>query len=185
MPYSKEQKLEAFKKLSEADQEVIVSPKTADMFEKLSREYELSPEESSILSEETALVLLGLEPQENFVQKLTPSLKKDREQIVNLASKVRKELFTNAQLKRQHPAQPDTIKQQYIPSTPTQKPEYLVRGGWKPEHVPDIKSVERPISSSLIKKQVEKRKFDESADGKLHEQKPKPYQPDPYRESLD
>lgn len=189
MKYPKEQRVEAFRKLSDKLKEVVVSLETAATLDALGREYALSPEDQIILGEEVALVLLGLETKQMFAQKLTQSLKKDPEQIITLADKISSSLFVSAQSEISKPSEFNTATQESVAQDTDKKPEYLVRGGWKPEHVPDIKSVERPISSSLIRKQVEQKRLAESevdAHEKEHPEteKPKPYWPDPYRESL-
>jgi len=184
-----------FKELPEKVQQLILSPQLAQNLKDMSERYRLSPEQAETFETEVMVVLFSFDSLENFSTNLQKHSGIESNTVSQLVNITRQMLFNPIQSDleqmantEEHGIVEEVNKEQIDARHDTaQKKEHFVRGGWHPEHVPDAKSAERPISSSLIRKRVENRKSAEQEHEEAHPQaqRPKPYWPDPYRESLD
>ena len=185
-----EQLEQRFKTLPEAIQDALTSNELTGRVVDLAEKHEVSESQLEKVVKEVGFVLLMGTPLQTLRQKLLESISLPSDRINMLVQEIENQIINPLTTKGVYSgAEPRLqMKTEQGPHSiqgPIQKPGHLVRGGWKPEHAPNTKLVERPISSSLVRKQVEKKKQNESSEAHTEAQKPKPYWPDPYREPLD
>jgi len=185
-----------FNELPKKVQQLILSPQLAQNLKDTALHYSLSPEQGETFEAEVMVVLLGLDSPDNFSTNVEKHAGIDSYTVSQLVDTTERMLFEpiRLELEQMMDIEEDGIdtfpnEQQGSASTPRREPEHLVRAEGRSKHAPDARSAERPISSSFIRKQVEKKKFDEyereHPNIQKESPKPKPYWPDPYREPLD
>jgi len=189
-----EQLEQRFRTLPEAIQDALTSRELTGRVVDIAEKHEVSESQLEEVVREVGLVLLMGMPLQTLRQKLLGSISLPPDRIDMLVQEIENQIITPLTARTSYSetdlrSQQRTAQEPNISQGPTQKSPHLVRAGWKPKHAPDARSTERPISSSLIRKQVEKRRFDEHErehpETQKETPKPKPYWPDPYRESLD
>jgi len=168
---------ERFKHLPTTVQDAMTAPETATSVGEIAKRHGLDDWATGILADEIGWIMLGAKHLQEISTSLERKLGIDPNRAEAIAQETEREIFAPIQELIRH------IYTKFNQVSTSQ--DSLQRSSLqKPQSAPQAKQAERPISSNLIKRQVEKRKQAEQKAEHHREQGPNPYWPDPYRESL-
>lgn len=167
-----------FKHLPTPVQDAMTAPETANSVGEIAKRHALDDRATGILADEIGWIMLGAKHLQEISLSLERKLGIDTNRANAIAQDTEREIFAPIQELIRHIYatfnQVDTHQSSLQRSRESQPP-----------NAARANQAERPISSNLIRKQMEKRRFDEQKKEHPEAQKPKPYWPDPYREPLD
>jgi hypothetical protein len=138
-PNAKQIMVDAFKRLPTKIQQAILSADLPQKLQTISRKHNLHLDQTSSLETETVLVMLGIQPSDNFIENLERELRVEREEAVLIANDINelilkdikdslRELYKESDIEDNEPDRlynQSTMKNPELESSPTRKEDIL------------------------------------------------------------